>query len=102
MHSRGNDLAVPLVDPSGATDDDSSKEAPRRTSPSKHYRLASLDVVRGMTMAIMILVDEIGTAAREGWRERAERGEGRREGGRRNVPVHVGRWQRARRAVDRD
>ena len=59
MLSRGNDLAVPLVDPS----DDSSKEAPRRTSPSKHYRLASLDVVRGMTMAIMILVDEIGTAA---------------------------------------
>lgn len=61
MHSRGNDLSVPLVDPSG--DADSSKEAPRRTSPSKHYRLASLDVVRGMTMAIMILVDEIGTAA---------------------------------------
>ena len=97
MHSRGNELAVPLVDPS----DDSSKEAPCRTSPSKHYRLASLDVVRGMTMAIMILVDEIGTAAWY-WRERAERGEGRREGGRRNVPVHVGRWQRVRRAVDRD
>ena len=63
MHSRGNDLSVPLVDPSGVTDADSSKEAPRRASPSKHYRLASLDVVRGMTMAIMILVDEIGTAA---------------------------------------
>ena len=31
-------------------------------SPSKHARLHSLDVVRGITMAVMILVDEIGAA----------------------------------------
>ena len=31
-------------------------------SPSKHPRLVSLDVVRGITIAVMILVDEIGAA----------------------------------------
>lgn len=31
-------------------------------SPSKHPRLVSLDVVRGLTMAVMIFVDEIGGA----------------------------------------
>jgi len=35
---------------------------PSARSPSKHPRLASLDVVRGLTMAVMILVDEIGDA----------------------------------------
>lgn len=33
-----------------------------KKSPSKHARLHSLDVVRGITMAVMILVDEIGAA----------------------------------------
>ena len=36
----------------------SEKKAAR--GPSKHARLVSLDMVRGLTMAIMILVDEIG------------------------------------------
>ena len=31
-------------------------------SPSKHKRLASLDVVRGFTIALMIFVDELGEA----------------------------------------
>ena len=33
-----------------------------KPSPSKHVRLHSLDVVRGITIAVMILVDEIGAA----------------------------------------
>ena len=33
-----------------------------KPSPSKHARLHSLDVVRGITIAVMILVDEIGAA----------------------------------------
>ena len=32
------------------------------SSPSKHKRLASLDVVRGFTIALMIFVDELGDA----------------------------------------
>ena len=31
-------------------------------TPSKHRRLESLDIQRGLTMALMILVDEIGDA----------------------------------------
>ena len=34
----------------------------RKKTPSKHARLASLDIVRGLTMAVMVLVDEIGDA----------------------------------------
>ena len=35
---------------------------PTAKSPSKHPRLISLDVVRGLTIAVMVLVDEIGAA----------------------------------------
>ena len=33
---------------------------PGGASPSKHARLASLDVVRGFAIALMIFVDELG------------------------------------------
>lgn len=33
-----------------------------KQGPSKHVRLASLDAVRGLNMAIMVLVDETGSA----------------------------------------
>ena len=39
-----------------------TQEPPMPKSPSKHARLHSLDVVRGLTIAVMILVDEIGAA----------------------------------------
>jgi len=34
----------------------------KTASPSKHPRLASLDIVRGFTMAVMIFVDDVGSA----------------------------------------
>ena len=39
---------------------DTSTERPKPKGPSKHPRLVSLDMVRGLTIAVMILVDEIG------------------------------------------
>ena len=40
--------------------DQDNKEA--KKGPSKHSRLASLDAVRGLNMAIMVVVDETGSA----------------------------------------
>lgn len=37
-------------------------EPPKRRTPSQHARLASLDVVRGFTITLMIFVDDVGDA----------------------------------------
>ena len=50
----GNNNVNPVTSPPA--------EPQKNKSPSKHARLHSLDVVRGITMAVMILVDEIGAA----------------------------------------
>ncbi len=37
-----------------------SPEPNIESTPSKHHRLASLDIVRGITIAMMIFVDDVG------------------------------------------
>jgi heparan-alpha-glucosaminide N-acetyltransferase len=50
---------------------DANENGPRRVTPSQHVRLASLDIVRGLTMMVMIFVDEAGGAfpgiSHSGW-----------------------------------
>ena len=48
------------LDSNGRGGGGSSALGGAKKSPSKHPRLVSLDMVRGLTMAVMILVDEIG------------------------------------------
>ena len=50
-----------LLKMSGLLDPLNGENSPP-TTPSKHPRLLSLDVVRGITIAVMVLVDEIGAA----------------------------------------
>lgn len=38
------------------------REGAQRKTPSKHQRLVSLDIVRGLTMFVMVFVDEVGDA----------------------------------------
>ena len=44
--------------PVTAVDGRAATAVPKSTTPSKHKRLESLDIQRGLTMAIMILVDD--------------------------------------------
>jgi len=51
----GAEALLPVVE-------DSDAAAQKRRTPSSHARLASLDVVRGLTIAVMIFVDDVGGA----------------------------------------
>jgi hypothetical protein len=61
MEPASSSMEAPLVDEPAAHEIQNDAEKLVRR-PSAHPRLASLDVVRGFTMLLMIFVDEVGDA----------------------------------------